>query len=231
MDKFIYFFIDNSAIINVVVFISILLAIAFYLIWKRCIDKNSQYSLKDLPYEVVKRPSGETWLLYKYVKNIETNKRDFIKNHFHQKSEFIDSNNNNYVISEVLGEAFYYDEVASDGKRYRLGPYVAFVIVPKSLCKNEIEIKDVYAPVQVATDNSIAYQSIENSTFLIRFQNCKDKMLENGISEQDINTVIKYYNDNHVRESFFSKYGLTLASIIVDIAGVAINLLDYLKNI
>ena len=82
----------------------------------------------------------------------------------------------------------------------------------------------------MATEGSVAYQHTENSSFSSKVKKYKELMISNGISEEDINAVIKNPNDVYIKKSFLSKYGLELAKISVNVAGVVVNLLKLFQS-
>lgn len=53
-------------------------------------------------------------------------------------------------------------------------------------------------------------------------------MIANGILEEDINTLMLNTQNMEVKNSFLTKYRVELAGIMINIAGNAINLLQYL---
>ncbi|EAH0805807.1 hypothetical protein D4W20_15515, partial [Listeria monocytogenes] len=113
----------------------------------------------------------------------------------------------------------------------KTGPYVAYKVIPKTEMKQPtINIDRSNGPVQVATGNSTAYQYVDNSSFSNKIHEYKDLMINNGILKEDIEVVVNHPDDNHIKQSFLSKYGLELAKITVNIAGTMVSLLSLLKS-
>lgn len=85
-------------------------------------------------------------------------------------------------------------------------------------------------PVQVVTGNSSANMHVENSSFSNTMKMYREVMMKYGISKEDIDTVINYPNNEDIKKSFLSKYGLDLTKITVSIAGTAVKLYDILSK-
>jgi hypothetical protein len=194
------------------------------------VDSHKEYSIDNLVPVIRDQSHGEATILFYYMDHIETRKRDYIKNYFRSTNTYTDKNGNKYVILKYLGDNYKENKNSNPCVVYR-------AILETMYRKNQsIEIGDVYAPIQIATDNAMAYQNIENSTFsnepsfLEKVKANRDEMIQHGIPEQDINILIKFHDDPHVKESFFSKYAFELANILFKGVTTGVTLLEYLKK-
>lgn len=196
-------------------------------------DSTADYDNEDIRYEFIKMPNGETWLMFKYDKMTQPKKKEYILNYFTQDMEVSNDRGYKYIISELISYEYYDKEYDSEGKLvFKEGPYIAFKVIPitERTEPSRIHVKDTNGPVQIVTGGSEAYQHVENSTFSTKIEDYKELMIENGISEEDINIVINNPNNEYVKKSFLSKYGLELAKISVNVAGVVVNLLKLFQS-
>ncbi|MBC2676753.1 hypothetical protein [Listeria booriae] len=195
-------------------------------------DAVTDYSKQDLGGNFSKLQNGETWLTFEYDKITQQRKKQYILDNYSQGMEVKNIHGYLYYISELISNAYYeivYDE--NNNVKSKTGPYVAYKVVPKTEMKqSNINIDRTSGPVQVTTGNSIAYQCVENSSFSNKVYEYKDLMINNGILKEDIEVVINYPEDNDIKQSFLSKYGLELAKITVSIAGTVVSLLSLLKS-
>lgn len=212
----------------------IIVLVIFIFIKKKLRDKDAvtDYSTVNLRERFNKMNSGETWLMFYYDKMTEPRKKEYILNQYYQDMEVSNERGYKYIISELISDKYYDIEYNSEGKvSLKTGPYIAYKVIPKTEKRNSnINIKDINGPVQVATEGSVAYQHTENSSFSSKVEEYKELMMRNGISEEDINAVIDNPNDEYVKKSFLSRYGLELAKISVNVAGVVVNLLKLFQS-
>lgn len=175
--------------------------------------------------------NGETWLIYPYLLT-QQNKKKFIIDNTYQGMELDSTYNYTFIISELISTEYYETTINEKGNAVRKsGPYIIYKVIPRTeKIDSGISLTDINGPVQVVTGGSEGYQHIENSSFSKNIEEYKDLMIQNGIPEEDINIVIENPNDEHIKKSFLSKYGLELAKISVNTAGVVVNLLKVLQN-
>ena len=132
-----------------------------------------------------------------------------------------------YRILDLHDDGFYF-KCPNNSKD---GPYVACIITPfvdEGL--SAISIDRTNGPIQIVTGNGIGYQDIRHNTFISRFEEYKNIMIQNGIPEREINIILNNPADEDIQESFFITYGVTLAEIMINIPGVVISLLDYIRG-
>ena len=184
---------------------------------ERKIDSQTDYSKENLGGRFQEVENGNTWLTYPY-QSTQPNKKKYILDHVKQFMEIPDE---------------YYNMVPDgQGGLTKTGnPYVVFNVIPKTKTSDSRTIiESNNAPVQVVFEGATATQIIENSSFSNKIEKFRDLMIDRGIPEEDINVVINFKNNENVKQSFLSKYGLELAKITVEISGVVINLLDFFTN-
>lgn len=195
-------------------------------------DAITDYSNEYLEGRFYKLPNGETWLVFEYDKITQQRKKQYILENYSQNTEIENEHGYLYYISELISSAHYdivYDK--NNNVKSKTGPYVAYRVIPKTeMQQSNINIDRTSGPVQINTGNSRAYQYVENSSFSNKVYEYKDLMINNGILKEDIEVVINHPEDNNIKQSFLSKYGLELAKITVNIAGTVVSLLSLLKN-
>lgn len=174
---------------------------------------------------------GVTYFYFKYDSFSNQNKFRYILNNYKQNTPVESEYGDRYVISQLVSKRYFFESFNSNGERVsRDGPYILYKLIP------EVELKHVNnnfnnaGPVQIVDNNSSATMNIIESQFNSKVSNYFDDMIEAGIPEEDINTLIQNSNDSDVKQSFFSKYGIELAKIAVDFSGTIISLLTYLKQ-
>lgn len=219
---------DNSLLIAIVIGIILIFVV------KKARDKDAvtDYSVADLGGQFSKLHNGETWLMFYYDKITQPRKKEHILNTYFQGTEVSNTRGYEYIISELVSDKYYEKKYNADGTvKSKTGPYIAYKVIPKTEKRSsDINIKDINGPVQVATEGSVAYQHTENSSFSSKVEEYKELMISNGISEEDINAVINNPNDEYIKKSFLSRYGLELAKISVNVAGVVVNLLKLFQS-
>ncbi|MBC1419348.1 hypothetical protein HB849_10010 [Listeria fleischmannii] len=195
-------------------------------------DLETDYSKEDLGGIFYEMPNGETWLKFKYDKNTQQNKKQYILETVLQNREMEDEYGYVYYVSKLINYEHYENDYGSNNiLKSKNGPYVAYKMVPKPEMKqSNISIDRTSGPVQVSTGNSTAYQYTENSAFSSKVYEYKDVMISNGILKEDIEVVMNHPDDSDLKQSFLSKYGLELAKITVNIAGTVVSLLSLLKS-
>lgn len=195
-------------------------------------DKKTEYTMNDIGGVFYSLENGETWFVFKYNKMTQQNKLNFILRNVLQGDEVINEYGYKYVISELINNEYYDRDIDSNGKVIRKdGPYVVYKVIPKTAMKqSNITVERNSGAVQITTDNSTAYQSISNSDFVTKISNYREILINNGISEEDINIVLNNPKDEDVKKSFLSKYGIDLAKIMIEAGGIAISFLSYLKG-
>ncbi|MBO0470991.1 hypothetical protein JZO66_10580 [Enterococcus sp. DIV0242_7C1] len=195
-------------------------------------DQTVQYTMDNIGGMFYPLENGQTWLIFKYNKNTQKNKLNFILKNIKQGDELPNQHGYEYVISELLDKE-YYDRVRdSNGNLVsKDGPYVVYRVIPKTAMKqSNITVERNSGAVQITTDNSRAYQNISNSDFITKVNKYRDIMVNNGILEEDIDVLLSNSKDDDVKKSFLSKYGVDLAKIAIDVGGKVISLLAYLKG-
>lgn len=195
-------------------------------------DKTIQYTMDNIGGMFYPLESGQTWFVFKYNKNTQKNKLNYILENIKQGDEWSDEHGYEYVISELLDKEYYDRVTDSNGNVVsKDGPYVVYRVIPKTAMKqSNITVERNSGAVQITTDNSRAYQNISNSDFIIKVNKYRDIMVNNGILEEDIDVVLSNSKDDDVKKSFLSKYGVDLAKIAIDVGGKVISLLAYLKG-
>lgn len=196
-------------------------------------DLNTDYSKVKLGGVFQTLPEGGTGLYFKYDKRTQQKKKNYILKNYLQGIDVSDEYGYVYKISELLNEAYYKVEHQGNGNvKSKIGPYIVYKVIPKTeLGQSTISIDNPNGPVQVIGDNSSGFQYNGNGNdFAETLYVYKDLMIDKGISSEDINIVLEYPNDNDVKKSFLSKYGLDLAKITIDIGGTIVSLLSLLKN-
>lgn len=205
-------------------------------IYNRKIDREkdlvTDYSEEDLGGRFYEMPNGETWLKFKYNKATQQKKKQYILETVTQNMEIADVYGYIYCVSKLVDYEYYDIECGiNNSVKSKIGPYLVYKMVPKPEMKqSNINIDRTSGPVQVTTGNSTAYQYIENSSFSNKVYEYKDLMINNGILKEDIEVVINHPEDNDIKQSFLSKYGLELAKITINIAGTVVSLLSLLKS-
>ena len=176
--------------------------------------------------------NGETWLAFEYNKITQQRKKQYILDTTFQDMELQNEYGYTYLVSKLISEEYYDIKYnANNTVSSKEGPYVVYKMISKTEAKqSHINIDRTNGPVQVTTGNSTASQHIENSSFSNRVNEFRDLMINNGILPEDINAVINHPNDNDVKQSFLSKYGIELAKITVNVAGTIVSLLSLLKG-
>lgn len=91
-----------------------------------------------------------------------------------------------------------------------------------------ITIEKTSGFVQVVTGSGKADQYLDGNTFSNKLEQYKSRMIANGILEEDIDALLLNTQNTEVKNSFLTKYRVELAGIMINIAGNAINLLQYL---
>ena len=204
----------------------------YILITERKKDSITNYNDIDLVKTFEKKPNGETWLLYRYNAITQPEMKKYILKSHYQDMEIFKDNNFTYVISELISD--HYFQLLYDNKgnvKSKIGPYIAYKVIPKAEKKpSMIHVNDINGPVQIATEGSSTYQIVNDNTFSDTVSKYKNIMIKNGISEDDINTVINNPKNDYIKKSFLSKYGLNLAKIIINISDVAVSLLNILQK-
>ncbi|HAO5592824.1 TPA: hypothetical protein IP783_002764, partial [Listeria monocytogenes] len=200
----------------------IALAMGLYHLTKKEKEKDgiTDYSKEDLGGRFNNLQNGDTWLMFEYNKITQQRKKQYILENYFQSMEVENEHGYLYCISELISSD-YYDMVCDKNNniKSKTGPYVAYKVIPKTEMKQPtINIDRSNGPVQVATGNSTAYQYVDNSSFSNKIHEYKDLMINNGILKEDIEVVVNHPDDNHIKQSFLSKYGLELAKITVNIA-------------
>ncbi|MGG5329796.1 hypothetical protein [Enterococcus sp. AZ163] len=196
-------------------------------------DGITDYSTQDLGGRFNSLPSNNgTGLFFRYNKKTQPMKKQFILDNYAQGTEVENIQGYAYEISELLNDEYYDILYNSDGsKKSKTGPYIVYKVIPKNeLKRSDIKIDRTNGPVQVTTGSGDAHQNIVNSSFSSIVSDYKDLMVSNGILEEDIDAVLRHPNDNDVKQSFLSKYGIDLAKITVEVAGVVTSLLTLLKS-
>lgn len=168
----------------------------------------------------------------KYKKH-QPNKKKAIKNRYFQGIVLGTCEDNGlykYRILDCYNDEFYFPN-PNNPNGSKDDPYVAYIVEPFIETNSpSILINGTNGPVQIVTDNGIGYQNISNNTFISRFQEYKEIMISNGIPESAINKVLNNPVNQDIQKSFLKQHGKNLADIMLNVAGVAISLLDYLNK-
>ena len=212
--------------------IVVLVVLFFYMKLKeRKIDSQTDYSKENLGGRFQEVENGNTWLTYPY-QSTQPNKKKYILDHVKQFMEISDEHGSIFVVSNLVADEYYNMVPDGQGGFTKTGnPYVVFNVIPKTKTSDSRTIiESNNAPVQVVFEGATATQIIENSSFSNKIEKFRDLMIDRGIPEEDINVVINFKNNENVKQSFLSKYGLELAKITVEISGVVMNLLDFFTN-
>lgn len=195
------------------------------------IDSNTDYSQENLGGKFHELDNGDTWLAFPYQLT-QQNKKRFILDNVKQYMEFDDEYGYTFIISKLIN-AEYYDTVSNNqGDVRKTGnPYVVFKVIPKTESPDaSINVYDNNAPVNISKGDGTAIQSIVDSTFSNIIEEYRDVMINHGILEEDINVFKNYSENADIKKSFLSKYGLELAKITVEVAGVVKTLFDIFNN-
>lgn len=215
-------------------FITILIVgIIFLLLYKlneKKKDSVTDYDRVNLKGEI-NVINGEPYFYFKYDSFSNQNKLRYILNNYKQNTPVESEYGDRYVISHLISKRYFFESFNNNGERVsKDGPYILYKLVP------EVELKQVnnnfnnLGPVQIVDNNSTATMNIIESQFNSKVSNYFYEMVEAGIPEKDINILMQNSNDSDVKQSFFSKYGIELAKIAVDLSGTIISLLTYLKQ-
>ncbi|MEG0093593.1 MAG: hypothetical protein RR945_11090 [Erysipelotrichaceae bacterium] len=195
------------------------------------IDRNTDYCLDELGAKFYDVAINETWLVFPYLL-VQQNKKKFILQSTFQNMEVVDTYGYTYIISKLIGEE--YNEQILNDKGQRIPekpPYVVYKVIPKTESPDaSINVNGNNAPVNISNGDGTATQTIVNSSFSNKIEEYRDIMISHGILEEDINAVINNPNDEYVKKSFLSRYGLELAKISVNVAGVVVNLLKLFQS-
>lgn len=209
---------------------SLIAFVTLYVFYKknqRKLDEEMIYTKENVGGEFVSR-DGKTCLKFKYSPTIQFRKKEFILDYFKQGDTVINARGDSFVISELISEL----EYEEPNKLFFKGEAsIVFKVISKTeMEQSSMSFGNVYAPVQIATNGSTASQVISDSSFTNKVKELKDIMIDNGISKEDIEIVIQNPKNEHIKQSFLSKYGLELAKLSVDVSGKIISLLTFFQS-
>ena len=189
-------------------------------------DAQTDYSKIDLQEYSLRMDNGETWLFFEY-KFTQLNKRDYILSHYRQGDIWTNEHGYSYMISELLDREYYEIKYDSSGRvSEKEGPYIIY----KLTSIIDLSLGDInYGPVQnnYAGNN---YQDNRNSNYYNEIISVLDKykteLIQHGINDSEINSIITSPQDKQKLEYFVEKYEPLLRSI--EVASVAATLFDIL---
>ncbi|MEG0409245.1 MAG: hypothetical protein RR623_10275 [Bacilli bacterium] len=198
---------------------------------EKTIDSNTDYSQENLDGKFHELENGDTWLAFPYQLT-QQNKKKFILANVQQNKEFKDEYGYTFIVSKLINVEYYNTVSNYQGVVRKTGnPYVVFKVIPKTESPDaSINVTGNNAPINISNGEGTATQTIVNSSFSNKIEEYKDVMINHGILEEDINVVINNPNNEHIKESFLSKYGLELAKISVNVAGFVVNLLKIFQS-
>lgn len=219
---------DNSLLIVIVIGIILIFVV------KKARDKDAitDYSVSNLGEQFNKLHNGETWLMFNYNKITQPRKKEHILNSYFQGTEVSNTRGYKYIISELVSDEYYEIKYNADETvKSKTGPYIVYKVIPKTESPDtSINVHDNNAPVNISKGDGIAIQNIVDSTFSNIIEEYRDVMINHGILEEDINVFKNYSQNADIKKSFLSKYGLELAKITVEVAGVVKTLFDIFNN-
>ena len=224
--------------ILIIVLVISALFLLFYIRTKRraLLDTNTDYGVVELHGKISKSLEGETILIYNYNRLSEINKKKYILETIKQGSEIEDENGFKYIVSELLSESG-----NSDNKDFkRINDSIIYKVISKSekiVNKYYNNIHQDIHQENTSGENNLyinwgsdkANQTINKDTFSNLICQYKTKLLEKGISQEDINNVINNL-DKNTRKSFLSKYKIELVNIIIKMIDSSISLYDVLTS-
>lgn len=215
---------------NFIGLLSIVILVGGYIWFKKNERKQDEKMIytKDNVGGIFRPENGLTYLVFKYAPNTQFRKKQFILDNYKQGEVVTNQNGNEFIVSELVSEVEYENP---DKLIFKGEAIIKFKVISKTEIKQSgMHFGNIYAPVQVATNGSTASQYISDSSFSSKIKEVRDIMIDNGVSEEDIDVVINNPEDENVKQSFLNKYGLDLAKLSVDISGKIISLLTFLQS-
>lgn len=192
-------------------------------------DAQTDYSKIDLQEYSLRMDNGETWLFFEY-KLTQLNKRDYILSHYRQGDKWTNEHGYSYMISELLDREYYeikYD--SSGGVSEKEGPYIIY----KLTSIIDVSHGDInYGPVQ----NNYAGNNYQDNRYSFYYNEIvsvlnayKTELIQHGIKDSEINSIITSPQDKQKLEYFVEKYEPILRSI--EVASAAATLFDILLKL
>lgn len=212
----------------------ILIMFFVYLNWKEKLEEKKQdaqtdYSKIDLQEYSLRMDNGETWLFFEY-KLTQLNKRDYILSHYRQGDIWTNEHGYSYMISELLDREYYEIKYDSSGRvSEKEGPYIIY----KLTSIIDVSHGDInYGPVQ----NNYAGNNYQDNRYSVYYNEVvsvlnayKTELIQHGIKDSEINSIITSPQDKQKLEYFVEKYEPILRSI--EVASAAATLFDILLKL
>ena len=192
-------------------------------------DAQTDYSKIDLQEYSLRIDNGETWLVFEY-KLTQLNKRDYILSHYRQGDIWTNEDGYSYMISELLDREYYEIKYDSSGRvSEKEGPYIIYKL--KSII--DVSHGDInYGPVQ----NNYAGNNYQDNGYSVYYNDIisvlnayKTELIQHGIKDSEINSIITSPQDKQKLEYFVEKYEPILRSI--EVASAAATLFDILLKL
>lgn len=212
----------------------ILIMFFVYLNWKEKLEEKKQdaqtdYSKIDLQEYSLRMDNGETWLFFEY-KLTQLNKRDYVLSHYGQGDIWTNEHGYSYMISELLDREYYEIKYDSSGRvSEKEGPYIIY----KLTSIIDVSHGDInYGPVQ----NNYAGNNYQDNRYSVYYNEIvsvlnayKTELIQHGIKDSEINSIITSPQDKQKLEYFVEKYEPILRSI--EVASAAATLFDILLKL
>ena len=212
----------------------ILIMFFVYLNWKEKLEEKKQdaqtdYSKMDLQEYSLRMDNGETWLFFEY-KLTQLNKRDYVLSHYGQGDIWTNEHGYSYMISELLDREYYEIKYDSSGRvSEKEGPYIIY----KLTSIIDVSHGDInYGPVQ----NNYAGNNYQDNRYSVYYNEIvsvlnayKTELIQHGIKDSEINSIITSPQDKQKLEYFVEKYEPILRSI--EVASAAATLFDILLKL
>ena len=192
-------------------------------------DAQTDYSKIDLQEYSLRMDNGETWLFFEY-KLTQLNKRDYILSHYRQGDKWTNEHGYSYMISELLDREYYEIKYDSSGRvSEKEGPYIIY----KLTSIIDVSHGDInYGPVQ----NNYAGNNYQDNRYSFYYNEIvsvlnayKTELIQHGIKDSEINSIITSPQDKQKLEYFVEKYEPILRSI--EVASAAATLFDILLKL
>lgn len=192
-------------------------------------DAQTDYSKMDLQEYSLRMDNGETWLFFEY-KLTQLNKRDYVLSHYGQGDIWTNEHGYSYMISELLDREYYEIKYDSSGRvSEKEGPYIIY----KLTSIIDVSHGDInYGPVQ----NNYAGNNYQDNRYSVYYNEIvsvlnayKTELIQHGIKDSEINSIITSPQDKQKLEYFVEKYEPILRSI--EVASAAATLFDILLKL
>ncbi|RSI12325.1 hypothetical protein D8887_01445 [Streptococcus sanguinis] len=192
-------------------------------------DAQTDYSKIYLQEYSLRMDNGETWLFFEY-KLTQLNKRDYILSHYRQGDIWTNEHGYSYMISELLDREYYEIKYDSSGRvSEKEGPYIIY----KLTSIIDMSHRDInYGPVQ----NNYAGNNYQDNRYSVYYNEIvsvlnayKTELIQHGIKDSEINSIITSPQDKQKLEYFVEKYEPILRSI--EVASAAATLFDILLKL